>query len=194
MSVRRTRNFATVIYPDSAPGNFLEIIGELKIPCFISPLHDQDVNPDGELKKPHWHCMFMFEGVKTEAQVREIFDTFNGVGLEIVNSLRGYARYLCHLDNPEKYQYNVDNVTMYGGADYFNVIGLASDKYKAVSEMMDFIQDEDIMYFWDLLEYSRIHRNDWFKLLCDNSAYIVKEAIFSYIRKRKGLNDFCRDE
>lgn len=194
MSERRTRNFATVIYPDSAPENWLEIIGELKIPCFISPLHDKDINPDGEPKKPHWHCMLMFEGVKTETQVREVIATFNGVGLEIVNSLRGYARYLCHLDNPEKHQYNVDNVTMYGGADYFNVIGLASDKYKAVSEMMDFIQNEDILYFWDLLEYSRIHRNDWFKLLCDNSAYIVKEAIFSYIRKRKGLNDFDRME
>ncbi len=194
MSERRTRNFATVIYPDSAPENWLEIIGELKIPCFISPLHDKDINPDGEPKKPHWHCMLMFEGVKTETQVREVIATFNGVGLEIVNSLRGYARYLCHLDNPEKHQYNVDSVTMYGGADYFNVIGLASDKYKGVSEMMDFIQDEDIMYFWDLLEYSRIHRNDWFKLLCDNSAYVVKEAIFSYIRKRKGLNDFDRME
>lgn len=194
MSERRTRNFATVIYPDSAPENWLEIIGELKVPCFISPLHDKDTNPDGEPKKPHWHCMLMFEGVKTETQVREVIATFNGVGLEIVNSLRGYARYLCHLDNPEKYQYNVDDVTMYGGADYFNVIGLASDKYKGVSEMMDFIQNEDIMYFWDLLEYSRMHRNDWFKLLCDNSAYVVKEAIFSYIRKRKGLNDFDRME
>ena len=194
MAERRTRNFATVLYPDSAPDNWLNIISELKIPCFISPLHDKDVNPDGEPKTPHWHVILMFEGVKTEAQVREVISSFGGVGLEIINSIRGYARYLCHLDNPEKFQYNVDDVTMYGGADYFNVIGLSSDKYKAVSEMMDFIAQEDILYFWDLLEYSRIHRNDWFKLLCDNSAYIMKEAIFSYIRKRKGLNDFDRME
>lgn len=182
MSERRTRNFATVIYPDSAPDNWLDIIGELKIPCFISPLHDKDINPDGENKKPHWHIMLMFEGVKTETQVREVISTFGGVGLEIVNSLRGYARYLCHLDNPEKHQYNVDDVTMYGGADYFNVIGLASDKYKGIREMIDFVKENRILHFADLLEYSSIHRNDWFKLLCDNSAYIMKEYLYSYNR------------
>lgn len=183
MAERRTRNFVTVVYPDSAPDDWLNTIAELKIPCFISPLHDKDINANGESKKPHWHVMLMFEGVKTEAQVRDVVSTFGGVGLEIVNSLRGYARYLCHLDNPEKAQYSTDNVSMYGGADYFNIIGLASDKYKAVAEMIDFVKENNILFFSDMLEYASVHRNDWFKLLCDNSAYIVKEYIFSYNRK-----------
>ena len=72
----------------------------------ISPLHKDDVNPYGEVKKPHYHVIVMFDSVKTLEQFAEFADTFGGVGKEKVNSIRGYARYLCHLDNPEKAQYN----------------------------------------------------------------------------------------
>ena len=102
----RTRNFATIIYEESAPENWREILSDLLIPCFISPYHDSDINPNGEPKKPHWHVLIMFDSVKTMEQAKEIFDKVGGVGCEKVNSLRGYARYLCHLDNPEKFQYN----------------------------------------------------------------------------------------
>ena len=51
----RTRNFATVIYPESAPSDWKEILNQEFIPAFISPLHDRDTNPTGEPKKPHYH-------------------------------------------------------------------------------------------------------------------------------------------
>lgn len=55
----RTRNFATIVYPESANPGWKEILRDLHIPAFISPLHDMDCNPDGELKKPHHHVIFM---------------------------------------------------------------------------------------------------------------------------------------
>lgn len=48
----------------------------------------------------------MFDGVKTIEQAKDLFEQIGGVGCEKVNSIRGYARYLCHLDNPEKAQYD----------------------------------------------------------------------------------------
>ena len=55
----RTRNFATVVYPDSenTPDNWQEILAEQFVPAFISPLHDKDVNPTGEKKKAHYMKM-----------------------------------------------------------------------------------------------------------------------------------------
>lgn len=47
----RYRNFATVVYPESAPENWLEILAEQFVPAFVSPLHDLDVNPTGEVKR-----------------------------------------------------------------------------------------------------------------------------------------------
>lgn len=175
----RTRNFATIVYPESAPANWLDILSDAHIPCFISPLHDKDVNPTGEPKKPHYHVMIMFEGVKTVDQAKEIFDSIGGVGCDIINSVRGYSRYLCHLDNPEKHQYSLDDVRSYGGADYIQAIGTAADKAKAIREMIAYIEENDCTCFADLCMYASINRSDWFDALINSCAYFVKEYIKS---------------
>lgn len=175
----RTRNFATVVYPESAPEDWKVILGESCIPCFISPLHDQDVNPGGEPKKEHYHVMLMFDSVKTPAQAEEVFQSIGGVGCEIVQSIRGYARYLCHLDNPEKHQYSPDDVVAYGGADFHGVIGLAIDKYKAIGEMTAFIREQCITSYAELFDWTYIHRPDWNRVLCDNGTYVIKEYLKS---------------
>lgn len=175
----RARNFATVVYPESAPENWQQILAEQFIPAFISPLHDKDVNPTGEPKKPHYHVIVMFDGKKSEDQVRGIFALIGGVGCEVVKSSRGYSRYLCHLDNPEKVQYSPDDVRQLCGADYSSTIGLAIDKYKAIDEIMDFIDLHNITSYRNLLQYCRKERRDWFRVLCDNGTYVVLEYLKS---------------
>lgn len=175
----RTRNFATVVYPESAPTGWQDILIEQFVPAFISPLHNLDVNPTGEVKKEHYHVIIMFEGVKTNEQAKEIFDLIGGVGCERVQSIRGYARYLCHLDNPEKYQYRIEDVRSLCGADYTGTIGLATDKYKAVGEMIDFCIESGIVSYSQLLIYARQERYDWFRVLCDNGTIVVKEFLKS---------------
>ena len=174
----RTRNYATVVYPESAPENWRDLIIESHIPCFVSPLHDKDINPTGEQKKPHYHVMIMYDSVKTEEQARDFFKTIGGVGCEIVNSIRGMARYLKHLDNPEKYQYK-DDVDCYAGADYMAAIGTMADKAKAIRQMQNWIQENDIICFADLCDYASINRSDWFDCLINSGAYFIKEYIKS---------------
>lgn len=173
------RNFATVVYPESAPENWREILQELKTAVFISPLHDCDCNPDGEVKKAHYHVMLMYEGKKNINTIRELCATFGGVGCEKVESKRGYARYLCHLDNPEKAQYNPDDVTTYGGENYTVVIGTVLDKYKAIREMIAYCNDNGIISYSDLVEYCMVNRDDWFRVLADNGTYMVREYLKS---------------
>lgn len=175
----RSRNFATTVYPDSAPENWMSIASELKVPAFISPLHDKDFNPTGEQKKPHWHFMIMFEGKKSDEQVKELFATFGGVGCEKINSIRSYARYLCHLDNPDKAQYKTEDVVCLAGADYFELIGLASDKYAAVGEIMEFCIKNDFYSFAELSMYCKANRQDWFRVLVDKSTVYIKEFLKS---------------
>lgn len=205
----RTRNFATVVYSDkkyleeigseydgsdgygSAPEDWREIISDLHIPVMISPLH-QDKNPDGKVKKPHWHVLFMFETVKEwETQVKPIFDSFGGVGRENVNSARGYARYLCHLDNPEKVQYNPDDVVCYGGADYKAIIHLPTDDMKILKDVFEYIRINQIYSLAEFLDICSINNPDWFSIVSMSRAYIVDKYIKSllweeqsgYIRK-----------
>lgn len=175
----RTRNFATIVYPESCPENWLEILGEHCIPAFVSPLHDCDFNPTDEKKKDHYHVMLMFDGVKTLEQAKEITDSIGGVGCQKINSVRGYARYLCHLDNPEKAQYNVELVRCFGGADYVTTIGLVTDKYKAIGEMMDYCVENGIYSYSELLMIARHENQGWFRVLCDNGTIVIKEFLKS---------------
>lgn len=175
----RTRNYATIVYPESAPSNWQELLSEQFVPAFISPLHDLDLNPTGEPKKAHFHVMIMFDGVKTLDQAKELIDFIGGVGCEVVNSQRGYARYLCHMDNPEKHQYNVDDVRSFCGADYNTTIGLVTDKYRAIRDMMHYCIDNNIYSYSLLLEYCSNERPDWFRVLCDNGTVVMKEYLKS---------------
>lgn len=181
----RTRNFATVVYPESAPKDWQEILSDQHVPAFISPLHDQDINPGGEAKKPHYHVMIMYENVKTVEQAQAVFDSIGGVGLEIVQSIRGYARYLCHLDNPEKAQYSQEEVRCLGGADYSGVIGLALDKYKAIGEMVAYCVEHQIYSYAELLLYTKEERFDWFRILCDSGTLVIKEFLKSFYWESK---------
>jgi len=182
----RTRNFATFVYPESAPENWQDILSEQFVPCFISPLHDLDTNPDGEIKKAHYHVLITYDSTKTKEQAEALISLINGVGCEVVQSIRGYARYLCHLDNPEKHQYPPEDVRAMCGADYNSVIGLITDKYKAIREMIEYVKLNDIYSYSDLLDYCGENRFDWFRVLCDNGTVVIRE----YLKSRSWTSEF----
>lgn len=186
-SGKRYRNFATVVYPESAPEDWQEILSDMHIPAFISPLHDADVNPIGEVKKPHYHVMLLYEGKKSIEQVQEVFYCISGVGCETVNTIRGYARYLCHLDNPEKAQYKIEDVRALSGADYMGTIGLAIDKYKALDEMCTYCVDNSVIEYSVLCDYARENRFDWWRILCDCGSVHMRNYLAS--RRHKFLSE-----
>lgn len=175
----RTRNFVSILYPESAVENWQEVLLQHCVPAFISPLHENDVNPDGEAKKPHYHIMLMFDNKKTLEQAQEVFNSIGAINCQVVKSTRGQARYLCHLDNPEKAQYDVGQVKNLHGADYISTIGLASDKYQAIAEMQEFCEMYNVTSFFLLSKYARQSRPDWFRILSDCGSVFMREYLKS---------------
>lgn len=154
----RVRNWATVVYSDEA----IDKLSELKLPCLVSPWHDSDVNADGEKKKPHKHIMFCFDGKKSREQIKDICDMIGGVGCEPIQSMRSYARYLCHLDNPDKAQYNINDVRSFGGIDYIELINSLADEFSTLYDIIDYLLENHITSLRDFLLYCRENRQDWF--------------------------------
>ena len=61
----RTRIWTFIVYPDSAPENWRDLLDDQHIAWVESPLHDKDINPTtGEVKKAHYHIAFSFEGLR----------------------------------------------------------------------------------------------------------------------------------
>ena len=174
-SGRRTRNYAFVLYKDSAPGNWMQVLEDTHVPMFVSPYHDKDKNPDGTQKKPHWHILVMFQSVKTKKQFEELRDRVAGVGVEEVASVRGYARYLCHLDNPEKAQYEKSDVAALSGADYDAVVHLPTDDTKTVMDMMRYCRANHVTSFAEFCDMCSVNNQDWFTSLVHRTTYIMKE-------------------
>lgn len=178
--VGRTRNFATVVYPDSAPADWKEKLDQLHVAAFISPLHDKDVNPNGELKKAHYHVLVMFEGPKDyDTQVKPIFDEIGAVGREIVNSARGYARYLCHLDNPEKATYSPSEVLCMGGADYYGVVTLPTDDLKVITEIKRFCRENEIYSLAEIIDIAELLHPEWYSTIVMSRCYVIDKYIKS---------------
>lgn len=149
------------------------------MPALISPCHDEDVNADGTKKKEHFHVLLLFDGVKTREQAEEVFEVIGGVGAEPVKSARAYARYLCHIDNPDKAQYRIEDVVSCAGADYESIISLASDKYSAIGEMIEFCIQNDVVSYAQLLLFAKENREDWFRILCDNGTITIVQFLKS---------------
>ncbi len=177
----RTRSWTFILYPESAPSNWREVLDELFIEWVESPLHDKDVNEDGEIKKSHWHILLMFPSVKSSEQVLEITEMLNATVPQRAMSAKGVVRYMIHIDNPEKFQYKKSELISHGGADIAELLRpTSSDRYELIKEMIIFIRDNDIREMKDLLDYAIEKRfDDWFPLLSDNSAYIVGQYIKS---------------
>ena len=178
---KRTRTWWFVAYPDSLPENWLDSLLDEGIYGFVSPLHDSDIDGDGEVKKPHYHVLLRFSGVKSYDQVKEIADRYNARSPQYINDWRGSCRYLCHLDSPHKAQYSASDVVKLGaGDDYISVIGYSSEKYELIGQMMDFVRQNDVRSFAQLFDYCRAENESWFRCLCDSSSYVMREYIKEY--------------
>lgn len=169
----RTRTWAMVVYPESAPEGWRDTIAAEHCPAFISPLHDKDVNPDGEPKKAHWHVLLMYSGKKSRAAIQKLAEAVNAPRPQPVADKRGYARYLCHIDNPEKHQYPTAEVTALGGADYTEYVLGGADVDQALGQMMDWCIEQGCYSFYRLSLYARENRPDWFRVITSSRTVFL---------------------
>jgi|GEM_PF-392288 len=179
----RSRNWLMVVYPDSAPAGWRDMLDELQ--WVESPLHDKDVDADGEIKKPHWHILLMFDGNKSVEQIKALTSRLNGTIPVVCQSARGTVRYMAHMDNPEKYQYSPSDIKAHGGVDLMRLLQPTSaTRYLLIGEMREYVANNNVTEFADLFDYAATERfEDWFPLLCDSCAYIMGQYIKSVRNK-----------
>jgi hypothetical protein len=171
----RTRNWTVVVYPESAPANWIEILNSFNIQYVISPLHDSDKNGAEEEKKAHFHVLLLLGGVKSFEQVQELIKPLNCPIPQRVHSTKSLVRYFLHLDHPDKHQYKKEDLVSYGGVDVADLIRpSSSERYALIADMINFIDDNGMTEFSDIVNYARKNEKEtWFPLLCDSASYFV---------------------
>lgn len=196
------RTWAFVMYPESMPSNYEEIIHETGLPFAISPLHDKDIDPTGEPKKPHYHCIVYYENATTLKNVTDnVCDKLNATRPIKLESMRGMYRYHLHLDNPDKYQYDDRDRNFYNGFDIDMANKLTkTEKNKLIKEIHTFINDNDITEYSDLLDILKDDNLNilyevasestiFFKALLDSKRYKFSTKQKEKEAKRKEMKD-----
>lgn len=170
----RSSKWSFICYPDSAPDNWREILKAYHIPFAVSPLHDKDLNPTGDEKKAHWHVFIEFDSLKSFQQVSEVTKLCNGTIPQMVHSPIGMIRYFIHKDNPEKHQYDWADIEVYCGFDLEKYDAYTDSEIdKILSDITDFIDNNGITEYAELVAYSRSDRyDDWFRIIRRNTLFI----------------------
>lgn len=141
---------------------YSDLIVTLKSECrncgyrvVISPYHDSDVKDHIDiingreylsmrLKKPHYHLLFIFDNKISDVSFKYIKEhkfSFDLVGCECIDNVNGYARYLCHMDNPEKAQYDI--------GDYY-FVGCGEELLQSPRQDI-YDKTDDLIYFIDMI-------------------------------------------
>lgn len=187
----RYRCFANIIYPgDSAPDNWKDIISSFHVKVGVSPLHSPDPAPDfgedeGVKFKPHHHLVYVFDSVKTLDQVRDLIKPLKGTQPFVLYSTSGYIRYLVHLDNPDKQQFDnpAGSILCFSGFEDSRDMAFDIGEYdvqKITSEINQFILDSGITEFADLYTEA-MNRVKW-RYVLDRFPCRSVHALLSSVR------------
>lgn len=179
----KSRYFCSLLYPDSTTYDTDKVIKSLAqehLSFAVSPIHDKDVEEDGSKKKAHYHLLLAYSSATTLNNIR---GWFNACGLpeSDLHSVRicasgvGYYRYLTHKDNPEKVQYNENDIRVFNDSDelFKKFSKSASDKIDDLARIFQIVDELNTISFHSLIQYLMNNERDLFKLITSSSALAI---------------------
>lgn len=173
---KRSNKWAFLLYEESAPENYLDILESLHIPFIISPWHDKDVNKKtGEFKKAHKHGALFFESLKSYSQVSELLtEKLNTPAhVEIIMSPKGMYDYFTHAENPDKTLYDINDIESGCGFDLEKFLTQQnSDEFLSLA--IDIIEKYNFTEFTNLIRYARKEDIRLLNLIIDKTYFFAK--------------------
>ena len=173
---KRSNKWAFLLYQESAPKNYLDILEEMHIPFVLSPWHDKDINKEtGEFKKAHKHGILFFESLKSYTQVSELLtEKLNTPSyVEIVMSPKGMYDYFIHAENPGKTLYNIDEIESGCGFELDQFL-ITNNNDQFLSTVIDIIEEHNFTEFNNLVRYARVENPSLLNLIIDKTYFFAK--------------------
>ena len=182
--MEKERYWTFIMYPQSMDKdiNAIEYLQATGLKIAISPLHNKDLNQDGEQKKEHYHVLLCFEGPTTYNRVEKITKQVNATIPQRVISPIGCIRYMTHKDNPEKAQYDERDIKTLNGLDIQDICGITTSMELELKKgIIQLIQAKNITEYSTLINYLiKEDLKDMFKIASSNTIFYN-----SYIKSRR---------
>lgn len=180
---QRSNTWTLLLYQDSAPENWKNKLKELHVPFIVSPLHDKDLKQDGTKKKPHYHIIVRFRSKKSFKQIKEgVCDPLGGPHPQPVFDFPMMVRYLAHLDDPEKAQYDIEDIEVYGNIDVKQYLYNHQEyQMEILKDILNFCEVYDITEYSTICNYARDERPGWFPYV----VKIFRATVEAYVRSQR---------
>ena len=182
----KKRNWAFVVYPESLPDDWRQLLRETGLQCAISPLHDKDLDPTGLPKKPHYHVIACYSGPTSYNVVKSLTDSLHAPAPQALEQVRGYYRYLTHKDNPEKAQYDelqIETINGFAIADFVELT--RSEVLHFKQHLQQMIRDLDIVEYADLMDILQDNGQTDLYDIASSNTYFFEKYISSRRNKQK---------
>lgn len=173
---RRSNKWAFLLYQESAPANYLEVLESMHVPFVLSPWHDKDINKEtGEFKKSHKHGAFFFDSLKSYKQVSELIkNKLNGPAhVEAVQSPKGLFDYFTHAENKIKTQYDVNDIEVGCGFNLDKFL-VEMNQNEFMNEVVDIIEQNDFTEFEELVWFARTNHTPLLGLIIEHTYFFAK--------------------
>ena len=187
----RSNKWAFLLYKESAPENYIDILEEMQVPYILSPWHDQDVDKKtGELLKAHKHGALFFDSLKSYTQVSELLaENLNTPKkVQIVLSPKGMLDYFTHAQNPDKTPYNAEDIESGAGFDLDQFL-VEQQSGRFINEVIDLINDYNFTEFQDLVIYARHNDPRLLTLIMNRTYFFTKFIESKRYRASKHIKD-----
>lgn len=144
--------------------------------------HDRDENPDGTKKKTHWHVIIMWDSPTTYNNALTVAKGLSGSDegvsiVEAVRNLSGATRYLIHMDNPEKFQYDKKDVFEFGPVEFDELINSSQNDRIELKRMTAYIRDNAITHFDMFAYYCMDNDPTWHRILMERNTFYIRTLI-----------------
>lgn len=180
---KKSKYFCCLLYPDSSTYDVDKVIKALAqehLTFAVSPLHDRDIEDNGSPKKQHFHLLLAYSSATTLNNIRGWFKVC-GMPESDLHSVRvcasgvGYYRYLTHKDNPEKAQYDDNDIRVFNDSDdlFKKFSKTASEKIDDLVCIFQIVDKLNTISFHSLIQYLMLNERDLFKLITSSSALAI---------------------
>lgn len=162
-------NIELILFVDSKDYNYLDILDIVRTKCsYAYILHDKD-----EDKKPHYHVQCYFLTQHTLSAYSKLFGIPQNM-IQVIKNKVGAIQYLIHKNNPEKYQYDINDIsTNFDIAKFFD--NRVESENQCIYDLITYITNSK-QYIYLRTFYNYVLNNNYWSYYRRN-AFMINELI-----------------
>lgn len=143
---------------------------------YIYVIHDEDLDDNNNLKKPHIHLILSFDYVKSYRKLisdLELDEKF----IQSVENIKTTSRYLLHLDNSNKHQYPYSSLVTNDMEFYRKYFINSESEEENIHLILEFI-----VHYKGIVRYNDLCR------------FVLENKLWSYFRRSANIINRFLDE